>query len=123
MLTINETPENTYYGEPRSNESKYYGKVYYKNGWSYQGYLMNGIKHGYGEMKTIDGSYSKGYYLEWMRQHWLKDKNLIKLQQMVNNPYKFLKQEAKNYKQYETTMEQEFWNSKIDTKKYSYYEH
>jgi len=63
MFTTIETPENTYYGEPRSNESKYYGKVYYKNGWSYQGYLMNGIKHGYGEMKTIDGSYSKGYYL------------------------------------------------------------
>jgi len=62
MFTIIETPENTYYGEPRSNESKYYGKVYYKNGWSYQGYLMNGKKNGYGEMTTINGSYSKGYY-------------------------------------------------------------
>jgi len=62
MLTIIETPESTYYGEPRSNESKYYGKVYYKNGWSYQGYLMNGKKHGYGHMKTIDGNYTKGYY-------------------------------------------------------------
>ena len=62
MLTTIETLESTYYGEPISNESKYYGKVYYKNGWSYQGYLMNGKKHGYGEMKTIDGSYSKGYY-------------------------------------------------------------
>ena len=63
MFTTIETPENTYYGEPRSNDSKYYGKVYYKNGWSYQGYLMNGKKHGYGEMKAIDGNYSKGYYL------------------------------------------------------------
>lgn len=62
MFTTIETPENTYYGEPSSNESKYYGKVYYKNGWSYQGYLMNGKKHGYGEMKTIDGNYTKGYY-------------------------------------------------------------
>lgn len=65
---------------------------------------------------------SKGYYLEWMRQHWLKDKNLMKLRQMVINPKEFLKKEAKEYKQYETTMEQEFWNTKIDTKIFSYYE-
>jgi len=64
--------------------------------------------------------YSKGYYLEWMREHWIKDKNLLKLNQMVYNPEKFLKQEAKNYKQYESKMEQEFWNSKINTKTFSY---
>ncbi len=66
--------------------------------------------------------YSKGYYLEWMREHWLKDKDLPKLTQMVDNPKKYLKEEAKNYKRYEKTMEQEFWNSKIDTKTFSYYE-
>jgi hypothetical protein len=66
--------------------------------------------------------YSKGYYLEWMREHWIKDKDLLKLNQMVNNPKKYLKSEAKNYKRYETTMEQEFWNSKVDTKTFSYYE-
>jgi hypothetical protein len=66
--------------------------------------------------------YSKGYYLEWMRDHWLKDKDLIKLNQMVNNPVKYYKEEAKSYKQYEATMEQEFWNSRIDTKTYSYEE-
>ena len=66
--------------------------------------------------------YSKGYYLEWMREHWIKDKDLLKLNQMVNNPKKYLKEEAKNYKRYETTMEQEFWNSKVDTKTFSYYE-
>jgi hypothetical protein len=66
--------------------------------------------------------YSKGYYLEWMREHWIKDKDLLKLNQMVYNPKKFLKQEAKNYKQYESKMEQEFWNSKINTKTFSYYE-
>jgi hypothetical protein len=66
--------------------------------------------------------YSKGYYLEWMREHWLKDKDLLKLKQMVDNPRKYLRNEAKNYKQYETKMEQEFWNSKINTKTYSYYE-
>lgn len=66
--------------------------------------------------------YSKGYYLEWMREHWIKDKDLLKLKQMVDNPKKYLREEAKNYKQYESTMEQEFWNSKIDTKTFSYYE-
>lgn len=66
--------------------------------------------------------YSKGYYLEWMRDHWIKDKDLFKLYQMVNTPKKYLKYEAKNYKKYETNMEQEFWNSKIDTKAFSFYE-
>jgi hypothetical protein len=57
-----------------------------------------------------------------MREHWIKDKDLIKLNQMVYNPKKFLREEAKNYKQYESKMEQAFWNSKINTKTFSYYE-
>lgn len=65
---------------------------------------------------------SKGYYLEWMRQNWIKDKDLMRLRQMVVNPKEFLKKEAKEYKQYETVMEQEFWNTKIDTKLFSYHE-
>jgi hypothetical protein len=66
--------------------------------------------------------YSKGYYLEWMREHWIKDKDLLKLRQMVENPKKYLKEEAKEFKCYEKAMEEEFWNSKIDTKTFSYYE-
>ncbi len=66
--------------------------------------------------------YSKGYYLEWMRDYWLKEKDLLKLKQMVDNPHKYLRNEAKRFKQYETTMEEVFWNSKIDTKTFSYYE-
>lgn len=66
--------------------------------------------------------YSKGYYLEWMRDYWLKDKNLLKLRQMVENPRKYLKEEAENYKKYETTIEKDFWDSRIDTKTFSYYE-
>lgn len=64
--------------------------------------------------------YSKGYYMEWMRAHWLEDKDLPKLKQMVQNPGKYLKKEANNYKQYESVLEQEFWNSKVDTKTFSY---
>ena len=66
--------------------------------------------------------YSKGYYLEWMRAHWIKDKNIPKLRQMVVNPKKFLKSEAGNYKQYEKVIEQLFWSSKIDTKTNTYRE-
>jgi hypothetical protein len=66
--------------------------------------------------------YSKGYYLEWMRENWIRDKNLRKLKQMIDNPKRYLRSEAKNYKRYEETMNQEFWNSKIDTKTFSYHE-
>jgi hypothetical protein len=66
--------------------------------------------------------YSKGYYLEWMREHWIKDQNLLKLREMVVKPQKFLKQEAGNYKQYEKVIEQLFWSSKIDTKTNTYHE-
>lgn len=65
---------------------------------------------------------SKGYYLEWMRAHWLKDKNLRKLRQMLVRPGKYLRDEAPAYKEYEQYMEQEFWNSRIDTKNFSGYE-
>jgi len=65
---------------------------------------------------------SRGYYLEWMREQWIKDKNLRKLRQMVYRPKRFLRKEAKNYKEYEATMEETFWNSRIDTKIFSYYE-
>ncbi len=65
--------------------------------------------------------YSKGYYLEWMRENWIRNKDLLKLRQMLENPKKYLQQEAKSYKEYESTMEQQFWDSKIDTKNFSYY--
>jgi predicted unusual protein kinase regulating ubiquinone biosynthesis (AarF/ABC1/UbiB family) len=55
-------------------------------------------------------------------EHWIKDKNLLKLRQMIENPKRYLKTEANYYKLYESTMEQEFWNSKINTKTFSYHE-
>ena len=66
--------------------------------------------------------YSKGYYLEWMRKSWYKHKNLLKLNQMFNHPKKYLKSEAKNYKRYESLMEEIFWNSKLQSDKKSCYE-
>jgi len=64
--------------------------------------------------------YSKGYYMEWMRQHWIADKNLLKLQQMVNNPARYLRKEAAGFKKYEDSMETQFWNSRIDTRTFTY---
>ena len=66
--------------------------------------------------------FSKGYYLEWMREHWIKDKDLLTLRQMIKYPKDYLRQTAGDYKQYESSMEFEFWNSKIDTKTFSYHE-
>jgi hypothetical protein len=65
---------------------------------------------------------SSGYYLEWMRAEWLADKNLPLLHQMVEQPKKYLKNQASAYKKYELEMEGIFWNSKIDTKAFTYYE-
>jgi hypothetical protein len=59
--------------------------------------------------------YTKGYYLEWMRDHWLKDKNLLSLKQMRDNPARFLKREAPHYKRYEREMNDLFWGSRINT--------
>lgn len=64
---------------------------------------------------------SGGYYIEWMRESWIKEKDILKLKQMVDNPSRYLKEEAKSYKEYERSMEQEFWNSKIDTKNFPHY--
>ncbi len=64
--------------------------------------------------------HAKGYYLEWMRENWIQEKNLLKLRQMFENPQKYLKAEARDYKRYEAMMEQEFWGTKIDTKNFSY---
>jgi hypothetical protein len=66
--------------------------------------------------------YSKGYYLEWMREQWIKDKDLLKLRQMIENPIKYLREEARHYKAYEENMEEVFWNSKVDTKTITHHE-
>lgn len=57
---------------------------------------------------------AKGYYLEWMRDEWLKASNPKKLFQLLVSPAKYLKGETAAYKEYEKTMEAAFWNSKIE---------
>ena len=66
--------------------------------------------------------YSKGYYLEWMRNSWLKDEDLLKLRQMTYHPDKYFRKQAGEYKSYESLMEQIFWNSKIEAETFSYHD-
>jgi hypothetical protein len=60
MVTIINTNEYIYCGSTPT-DNKYYAKVYYKDGTSYQGYFLNKLKNGYGEQKD-KGSYYKGYW-------------------------------------------------------------
>lgn len=61
MIHIKKTNDSIYLGEEPIPDTKYYGKVYNNDGTSYQGYFLNGLKHGYGhEQKNQD--YNEGYY-------------------------------------------------------------
>lgn len=60
--------------------------------------------------------FSEGYYLEWMRDEWIKDQNFDKLLELVLNPKTYLKNEAKSFKEYEKDMEEIFWETRIGTK-------
>jgi hypothetical protein len=55
---------------------------------------------------------SKGYYLEWIRQEWIKGKNLPKLKKMLLNDDETWLELAKEFKIIEHEMETVFWNSK-----------
>lgn len=60
---------------------------------------------------------SKGYYLEWMRDEWVKEQNLRKLNQFINKPALYLKKAAKEYKKLEPGMEKVFWESRYEQSK------
>jgi hypothetical protein len=63
---------------------------------------------------------AKGYYIEWMRASWLKDKDLLALKGMLDNPVQWLNSETANYKKYEAGMEKQFWESKWTKNNTSY---
>jgi len=55
---------------------------------------------------------SRGYYIEWMRPSWFKEKNLFKTLMMFKEPEKYLKVMAPEFKRIESQMEDVFWRSK-----------
>ena len=55
---------------------------------------------------------SKGYYLEWIRDEWVREQSFRKLALMINRPSLFLKRVAGDFKKIEPVMEKTFWNSR-----------
>lgn len=56
--------------------------------------------------------FSKGYYLEWMRHEWIKDKDPVKLKKFLLNDAQTWRELSLEYKHQELQMESLFWNSK-----------
>jgi len=54
---------------------------------------------------------SQGYYLEWVRNEWLQEKNLPKFRKMLMNNKNTWKELALEFKTMEHEMETVFWNS------------
>ena len=58
---------------------------------------------------------SKGYYLEWMREEWLKEENKEMMTLLFMRPNKYLKEMAPKFKKVEPIIENFFWKTKIQT--------
>ena len=59
---------------------------------------------------------SKGYYLEWMRDEWMKEQSMAKLNTYINKPALYLKKAARDYKKVEASMDKIFWESRYEKK-------
>lgn len=55
---------------------------------------------------------SEGYYIEWMREEWLREENMATVKKALLFPNTYLKKTAPFYKLHETEMESIFWSSK-----------
>jgi hypothetical protein len=55
---------------------------------------------------------SRGYYLEWIRDDWVRHADRSHAMSMLRNPRKALRQLAPEFKHQEASLEQEFWNSR-----------
>lgn len=56
---------------------------------------------------------SEGYYLEWMREEWMKEENAMLAAETLIEPRKALKRMAPGYKEMEPYMERDFWSSRF----------
>jgi len=55
---------------------------------------------------------SRGYYLEWMREEWLKEENPARAAMMFLDPQGALRALAPQFKKLEAEMEKTFWSSR-----------
>jgi hypothetical protein len=56
--------------------------------------------------------FSRGYYLEWMREGWLEEEDPLKMAVMFTFPKYYLRMAAPDFKKIEPGMEEMFWNSR-----------
>lgn len=56
---------------------------------------------------------SRGYYYEWIRDHWLAKENPARARRMLRNPRRALRRLAPAYKAIEATAEEVFWRSRV----------
>lgn len=55
---------------------------------------------------------SRGFYLEWMREEWMREERPLSALRMFTNPAQMLKELAPAYKKLEPTAEAVFWRSR-----------
>jgi hypothetical protein len=55
---------------------------------------------------------SRGYYLEWIREEWIKEHDPDRLAQLLYRPQDALRELAPAYKKVESEMEEVFWRSR-----------
>jgi hypothetical protein len=55
---------------------------------------------------------SQGYYLEWIRDEWLREENSARAAQLVLNPEQLLRDVAPEFEKQEARMEALFWGSR-----------
>lgn len=55
---------------------------------------------------------SRGYYLEWMREKWMKEENPARLAMLLFDPEAALRAMAPEFKRQEAAMEASFWGSR-----------
>ena len=59
---------------------------------------------------------SQGYYLEWIRQNWLKEENPALLAEMFLAPDRAMQRLAPEFKRVESTMEEHFWSTRYESR-------
>jgi hypothetical protein len=55
---------------------------------------------------------TRGYYIEWMRENWIREESRKNATLFFNLPKSYMKLAAKDFKKTELSMETNFWNSK-----------
>ena len=72
--------------------------------------LVYDLPDNFGELELFLDS--RGYYIEWMREEWLRDEDPARAAMMFFEPEKALRVLAPEFKRREARMEKIFWSSR-----------